>query len=72
MTSLRQCDVTRVNVVETFERAYETVLGGDGNTVSWIAKHEGDSDVERHSTPNVLSCNELRYFWVGTRSLFLK
>ena len=56
-------------IAASFDRAYEVVLGGDGNTASWLEKHLGDAEVAKVSTPNIVNCNELQYFWVESQNV---
>ena len=46
-------------------RLYEVVIGGQGNTQSYIRRTAQSTDDEALAeTPDILSCNEFRSFWI--------
>lgn len=45
--------------------AYEVALGIEQNTVSVIMRNRGGPDIRRENTPNILSADEFRHFWIS-------
>ena len=45
-------------------RLYEVVIGGNGNTQSFIRRTRLSSNEAVAETPDILNCNELRTFWI--------
>jgi len=65
---VRTCNDAILALSEEMEKvsnSYEVVIGGYGNKRSDIRSNVQSDAVARMDTPDIVSCNETRFFWVS-------
>ena len=65
---VQACEEIQINLlqyVEGTDGGYEILIGGEENQMTSITNKWADGDGSSASTPDILHCEEFRWFWVG-------
>jgi len=64
---VQSCKDAHLALSEVFNnvqiRTYEIIIGGNGNTNSFIRDYETRTEVQKVETPNIMDCNNSKAFW---------